>query len=87
MWMITKNYIDEPESVFCRIESSDFVEGTKLTEQFRLYDDDGNLYYEGVSSDSTSERAFDPLDDFGTPNAGCTTIRYYRKDKGEWEIL
>lgn len=55
-------------------------------EPFRMYDDDGNLYYEGrivrtgeESDDlNASEEGFEPLDDFGTPNAGCTEIRYRR---------
>lgn len=49
---------------------------------FRMYDDDGELYYEGVSS----EEDFDPLDDFGLPNAGCTDIHYKNKD-GVWEPM
>ena len=42
-------------------------------QKFEIYDDDGELYYEGylVGGDG-----FEPLDDFGTPNAGATEIRY-----------
>lgn len=54
---------------------------------FRMYDDDGNLYYEGVSDDDDSSDAFDPLDDYGTPNAGCTTIKYRSSITGQWETL
>lgn len=35
---------------------------------FKLYDDDGNLYYEGFVLGEVSA----PLRDFGMPNAGCT---------------
>lgn len=49
---------------------------------FKLYDDDGIHYYTGrlvVSGDRTyddEEACFGPLDDFGTPNAGATEIRW-----------
>lgn len=53
---------------------------------FRMRDDDGELYYSGrFLGDSESEEAFAPLDDFGTPNAGATTIEYYRA--GKWEQI
>jgi len=48
---------------------------------FRMYDDDRNLVYEGFSS----RIEFDPLDDFGTPNFGCTYIEYLIN--GKWEII
>ena len=53
-----------------------------LTQLFRLYDDDGVLYYEGYMrplSEITSDDAdgFEPLDDFGGPNAGATELRYW----------
>jgi len=53
--------------------------GTK----FRMKDDDGEVYYTGriIGRD----RSFDPLDDFGTPNAGATSIEYL--EQGEWEAL
>jgi hypothetical protein len=56
--------------------------GRELTKTFRMYDDDGNLYYEGRSM----EEGFEPLDDFGMPNAGCTRIDY-KNDKGEYETI
>ena len=77
-----------------RKNAADFPE----VEWFRMYDDDGELYYTGVrtgeSDDSGygSEHGFEPLDDYGTPNAGCTEIRYLNlakstADKEEWETL
>ena len=52
-------------------------------QHFKMYDDDGNHYYSGflVGGDG-----FEPLDDFGTPNAGCTEIRYRGKD-GRYSTL
>jgi len=35
--------------------------------------------------DQHSEAAFGPLDDFGEPNAGCTSIEYW--EAGVWSML
>jgi len=54
--------------------------------RFRIYDDDGELYFSGYFlGDSESEEAFGPLDDFGAPDSGATEIRYLRGE--EWETL
>ena len=50
-----------------------------------MFDDDGELYFEGRSNDCDSERAFAPLDDFGMPDSGCTDIQYIHN--GKWESL
>ena len=50
---------------------------------FRMKDDDGNLYYEGLIFGDYM--GFEPLDEFGMPNAGCTIIEY--NIKGKWERL
>lgn len=58
--------------------------------RFKIYDDDGELYYSGYFlGDSFDEDAFGPLDDYGAPNAGATEIRYLRvkDDSEEWETL
>jgi hypothetical protein len=54
--------------------------------QFRLYDDDDNLYYEGYYNglEGDEEEAFEPLDWAGA-YAGCTTLRYL--ENGEWVEL
>ena len=31
---------------------------------------------EGVTKDDVPDMQFEPLDDFGMPNAGCTEIQY-----------
>lgn len=49
---------------------------------FAMYDDDGTLYYRGriwTQVEPGTETDFAPLYDFGTPNAGCTEIRYNGK--------
>jgi hypothetical protein len=48
---------------------------------FRLYDDDGELYYERLSVENNS---FEPLDE-EQPNSGVTEIHYF--NNGKWEQL
>lgn len=55
-------------------------DGTELTHRFRIIDDDRELYYEGRSHEDGS---LDPLDHFGTPNAGATIIQY-RNKQNQW---
>lgn len=50
--------------------------------RFKMYDDDGNLYFEGYAA----EESFEPLD-YATPRWGCTYICYLNTDNGEWEML
>lgn len=55
---------------------------------FLMYDDDGELYYEGLLlGDKDGMQGFTPLDHFGTPNAGCTIIQYFNPTIGAWETL
>lgn len=49
---------------------------------FRLYDDDGELYYTGRGiwidhqDEPDEDAAYGPLGDFGLPFAGCTSVRW-----------
>lgn len=88
-WIITKDLLDGvdagtagPSDITPALQAQlDAGEG----EEFRMHDDDGELYYEGrllrtgklADNDNV---LFAPLEDFGLPNAGCTRI-YYRQDK------
>lgn len=61
--------------------------------RFRLLDDDGEVYYEGrrlETSDADKgyrgENELAPLDNFGTPNAGCAIQQELNKD-GKWEAI
>ncbi len=67
--------------------SQDFDEKkeAQLIHRFRLLDGDHIPYFEGVSDDASSERAFDPLDDFGEGYAGCAFIEYL--ESGKWSPL
>lgn len=49
--------------------------------EFRMYDDDGILYYSGwlayrPEAEGEEHVITGPLVDFGAPNAGCTAIEY-----------
>jgi hypothetical protein len=60
----------------------------KCGKRFRMFDDDGELYFSGrllFGTDADGEVEFAPLDDFGTPGAGCTEIRYL--EAGKWVTL
>lgn len=54
---------------------------------WRMFDDDRELYYEGILiGDSEDEtEGFSPLDNYGTPGAGCVRIDYYID--GKWDTL
>jgi hypothetical protein len=72
-WKITKDRIDNGESV--GIEGPRNLD-SKVKDnptRFSLYDDDKNCYYEGMLYGDYS--GFEPLDDFGMPNAGCTLVK------------
>jgi hypothetical protein len=59
-----------------------------MTYTFRMYDDDGELYYTGrlitFSPDPSEEALYAPLADFGGPNAGATLIKY--TNHPEWTM-
>jgi hypothetical protein len=58
-----------------------------MTQRFRLLDDDGTPYYEGLMMPfemfGDEDAVFSPLDDFGRGNAGCTELQYWAN--GTWE--
>lgn len=94
-WTITVDHMADPT---CKVPSNENAVGmvgpdcAEMTAEeickdpksipFRMYDDDGTLYYEGflVGCDE-----FAPLDDFGEQNAGCTRIDLF--EDGEWNTL
>lgn len=81
-WKFTRNFIDEDRKLYKKK-----IDGTEDI-PFNLYDDDGNLYFEGLISASwlygDAEYAFNPLD-FASANYGCTSMTYY--EGGEWKEL
>lgn len=99
-WVITKDKIAEPGEPEgtnanavgvvgpCQAKyDAEFIK--KNGKKFRMLDDDGNIYYYGFiyhEPDSDSEdEGFEPLSDFGTPNAGAVHIEY--KENEEWKPL
>jgi len=83
MWRITKAF--EPylkDSVGVSSRNWDASRAVKATARFRMKDDDGILYVEGIS---TSTSSFAPLDDYGEGGLGCTSIEYL--EKGVWKPL
>ncbi len=85
-WTITKDRLadeEEPEGTCCNAKgmsgpynASDDV--TDNATHFSMYDDDGNCYYEGTIYGDFE--GFEPLEDFGMPNAGCTAMKL----NGDW---
>lgn len=54
----------------------------KFGMRFNMSDDDGEKCYSGrlwIRKGESDEYAYQPLGDFGTPNAGCTLIKYPRR--------
>lgn len=87
-WAITHNVLDGPSEEFPFQGQFSFTEilSHPLGVPFRMLDDDGIVYYEGIfvplSDDATG---FEPLDDYGRPNDGCTSIEY--REGKEWKKL
>ena len=85
MWTITNDLVDDGKKVGTASVNYDEANAALLKHRFRLLDDDGEIYYEGLSDDSDSQRAFAPLDDFGKGYAGCAEIHYFTD--GAWRQL
>jgi hypothetical protein len=99
VWRITKDYLydqghDEDEKSGVGQSNSrdpgkiDAIKKSKgKVKPFRLYDDDGEVYYAGEmamtdgSDPYEAENILSPLDNYGMPNAGCTEMKI-RTDKG-----
>jgi len=86
IWRITRDRIadtDVPEGNNCNAKGMtgprdcDDTLSTNAA-RFSMYDDDGECYYEGMIYGDYD--GFEPLHDFGMPNAGCTMIKL----DGEW---
>lgn len=84
-WVITHEYIGEPQEVGVS-SASGAPDGPSVA--FKMFDDDDTLYYRGQADAKrwTSEEGFEPLD-FGMMNAGCTSIQYLNPETKKWETL
>lgn len=97
-WLITKDHLypEHEEGVmsgpgyFGPYDISEELQ-TRLKagegEPFKMYDSDGEIYYEGLIIMGSDCIGFEPLDDYGMPNAGCCDIRYRNEKTGEFETL
>lgn len=56
----------------------DCYQGYENPTNWEMYDDDGVLYYSGMIWGEYT--GFEPLDDWGAPNAGCTSIKINGKE-------
>jgi len=66
-YAITKDLIDDGQNV-------DKVVPDEFTMKFGLYDDDHELYFEGLMKPTKSEAIFAPLDGIGA-SYGCTYMK------------
>jgi len=79
-WVITKDHVSS-ETYHPMTEPQIERAEKTLPYQFKLYDSDGELYFEGLSDDSES---YYPLD-WAIANHGCTDIEYL--EDGNWVAL
>jgi hypothetical protein len=81
-WRITKDIIDKGKSNGVQ-NFKGCLDASKMPHKFRLFDGDGELYFEGIIDDDSS---FDPIDDYGI-NFGCTSLKLWNPQKQKWEEL
>lgn len=86
-WIITYDHGICNDCKNATQEQVDQLFSDGFTASFKMYDDDGELYYSGYSKPLTEVDGFEPLDDFGMPNAGCTDIKYMNEKTTLYESL
>lgn len=86
-WIITKDCLGDDNNEAGAMGPADCHYGStqiaKSPHRFRMSDGDDIIYYYGRIIGEFD--GFEPLDDFGLPNSGCTTIEYFKN--GDWETL
>jgi len=80
-WRITKDLLGTGKAGVGNAVASDVLEYP-----FRLKDDDGEIYYEGLCNgwDFPGWEVFAPLD-WGEEEAGTTVMEYF--ENGMWQVL
>ncbi len=93
-WTITQDHLSDKSDPLNRIGTtgpSDTAWTTKEIledkdkKRFVMYDDDDERYYTGYIVGDYS--GFEPLDDFGAPDSGCTGIKYHNKNTSKFEYI
>ena len=85
-WIITKVHLEDEGDEVGTTGPRNLDENLKSNpEHFSVYDDDGECYAEGMlystdAANGTEETCFAPLNDFASPNWGCTMMKL----GGEW---
>ena len=89
IWQITKDLISEPEDTNQEGQwpNGEMPGGKEPTDEFKLFDDDKNLYFEGKVWLERGDTGFEPLWDWALPGWGCTEIQYKHPQTGVWEAL
>jgi len=72
-WEITKDLISDGIDAVGVSNGDKNLKDTTNGKDFSMYDDDDECYYMG--SIYGNYEGFEPLDDFGMPNSGCTMIK------------
>ncbi len=83
-WYITQDHEVCNDCENATIEQKKQLILLGFTEKFKMFDDDGVLYYSGLAKPDID---FEPLDYFGMPNAGCTSIKYFDSKTKKYQTL
>jgi len=90
-WIITEDLISEGLDVgranIAPEHTKEQVRSSVKALPFLMFDDDGELYYRGKYLEDEGSDELQPLDDFGTPNAGCTNIHMYNPKTRKMEAV
>jgi hypothetical protein len=84
-WTITEDKLDAGQRIGlvgprAATLSHEEIKNHPDRQHFKMHDDDGEHDYSGFIVHGGRSDGFEPLDDFGAPNAGCTEISYRQKD-------
>jgi hypothetical protein len=89
VWHITEDIISEADDT---LQTGRWINGkapapNTKPEEFRLLDDDKNVYFGGIVYLEAHDTGFEPLWDWAMPGWGCTEIQYKHPSTGAWVTL
>lgn len=89
IWVVTYDHLDDLPVLVVGPNNADEREiYNRCKTPFRMYDDDGELYYSGLMCDESEDSEGNgPLMDYGMPNAGAVRLDWKNPKTGEWEGL